>query len=67
MGIKLEIKGSIFRDIYEYKNEIIYFKTLLLGKWVSGYKINNVYILAFSLPYITLYMFNPLPLWYSFA
>jgi len=43
MGIQLEIKGSIFRDIYEYKNDIIYFKTLLLGKWVSGYKINNIY------------------------
>ena len=37
------------------------------GNKIDEKRINYIYVFAFSLPYITLYMFNPLPLWYSFA
>lgn len=30
-------------------------------------RINTVYTLAFSLPYILFYMVKPFPLWYAFA
>lgn len=37
------------------------------GMQIDEKRINTVYTLAFSLPYILFYMVKPFPLWYAFA
>ncbi len=53
----------IFRKSHRSLRYIISSK----GKKIDEKRINYTYTLSFSLPYILLYMINPLPLWYSYA